>query len=45
MSWRAAPAESFRADRQIQSALYGIAIPYLAGGFTEASPTQLDSII
>ncbi len=35
------PGESFRADRQIQSALYGIAIPYLAGGFTEQIATQL----
>jgi hypothetical protein len=33
--------EAFRADRQLQSALVGIALPYVAGGLTERLANQL----
>lgn len=33
--------ESFRADRQLQSALLGLAVPYFAGSFTEDLARQL----
>jgi hypothetical protein len=33
--------EAFRADRQLQSALIGIALPYVAGGLTERLADQL----
>lgn len=33
--------ETFRADRQLQSALIGIALPYVAGGLTERLADQL----